>query len=1265
MTSNPKASDSSRSRDASSSSPLERRTTSSTFSSSLTKKFSAGSSETGESSTAASKRNSLIISGLNETSIDEAAEKTGALTVVRQVKDARGSHRSHRSRNSGGFLLSTFDSPVENATTTATPMEDLLRQRESSHDSKGKAVLQSSERKHVKRKSNVGTSPLAENVTTAGTGNVTTGNHGVGEEPTADRIDTTKQAAGPKATSTGLDVDSAQIVNLALNLSESRRNASRRILSQPLPPVPGGMGESFAGGSLRQHLQQQRRASRNISPKPNKGERAVTASPRIASGQRVSSPLQAAFDFPDGSYQYHFSASTLARAEKAKNAIELMAQYRRLLQFVPPLKPQHLEYARTASSAGSAPGSPTSSKLTHSRSVSASAPSVRQLGRPYNPLQYIRNRKVRSRNSRAIDGEAQGFGDLTKVTSWVDDVAKEAASENYQEADCLMLPTFSQAAEQAASPHTSPHSGLKNQPTPVKIKRPRIDWYINPADMLADVFWLEQDDNKKLIEDRSGRPIFQQSTDLKRPISRRGDEPEPKPSPDAVKKEPELDLRIDTKLPEFKSLRSDHSDSATSRARQKLREVRDATRIHGHNGLIREHRYLRSRSRSDSDSSDSDAVRAPRRRRSATTDSHDHRTDILEKQMLEMLAKEANETERISSPPGGKIMDTIEKPTLREELERARNPSGGHSRSASLVTKENQPKRDSFKSSSGRASLEVPGAIPRRSLEGLDSTAPNSPQSNGARIANAFVPSIAMDLSSPTRSQHTSPTRRPLSRARSKIRPLFERAPEVLRHRSVDDDSPIAVTIGSKEQTPERSMSPPKKAISKKTEDSVKSVKRAGSSVRRSKGEESGIRGLFKRNPVTRVSDFLWKKEAPAAIGTSSGFSTDESDIDDARAKGSKKGSRDSSAGDQLDEFDALQLKLPNRPELPVFTSPFERRGRSSRTKSDEIASVADAVAERQRAREQRRNYLLEPPPRIDVQNASPTSSPDTGPSNRFNRDDSVSDIESRRGSFSNGVQSADARLNAILGLPGKRRNALPVTGLSALEPSLDTRPSLEGNRTWSISDREISTNRGPMTKREIARVRALFLSSGIKAAEISRRAAEPKDLRTDNESTYQDVAELAKEKITLVPKSQEHRLAARILSDDIQLSAQMWHSSADTFCNSTVSSLVERISILQSRLVSNLTPMARDAADEADEVGRDLVTSQTLKVKRVMDKMDKMIRRRRRRFRWLRRGGWVLVEWLLVGVMWYVWFMVVLTRVVMGVGKGVVRSFRWLFWLD
>ena len=303
-------------------------------------------------------------------------------------------------------------------------------------------------------------------------------------------------------------------------------------------------------------------------------------------------------------------------------------------------------------------------------------------------------------------------------------------------------------------------------------------------------------------------------------------------------------------------------------------------------------------------------------------------------------------------------------------------------------------------------------------------------------------------------------------------------------------------------------------------------------------------------------------------------------------------------------------------------------------------------------------------PPRIDVHNASPTSSPDNFPEDRFQRDSSVSDIESRRGSFSTGVTSADARLNAILGLPGRRRNALPMTGLANLETTYDTRPSLEGKRQWSISDRGTSVHRGPMTKREIARVRALLLSSGIKAKEISRRAAELKDLRTDDDSRYKDVAILAKDEIKPVPKSQEHRLAARIISDDIQLSSQMWHASAETFCNSTISSLLENIETLRSRVGDTLTPLTRKAADEADEVGKDLVTSQTLQVKSVGDRISKMMRRRNRKFRWLRRGGWVMVEWGLVGVMWWLWSMVVIVRVVMAVFRGTVAAGRWLLWL-
>jgi hypothetical protein len=1073
-----------------------------------------------------------------------------------------------------------------------------------------------------------------------------------------------------KAAAPALDVDSAQIVNLALNLSESRRNASRRIVSTPLPQASGALGESTVGGSLRQHLQQQRRASRNISPKPDKGERTMPSS-RLGAGQNVHTPLQSVFDSPeDGHYEYHFSASTLARAEKARNAIELMAQYRRLLQYVPPLKPQALEKTTTASDAGS----PTSSNFGHSGSASTAVTAVRQLGRPYNPLQYIRNRKVRARTSRTIDGEAQGFGDLGKVSSWIDLVALESSTEEYQRADCAVIPRFSKAAEDAASPFGSPQSSAsKSQSAQVKFKRPRVDWITNPADMLADIFWTEQDDNKKLVEDRSGHPIFPQNTELKRPMSHQSDEHETRKSPTPVIKREELglDLKLDTQLPEFKPLKSDSermSDWAAHKAKQKLRGVRDVARIHhGHNGSGRDRYLLRSRSRSDSDSSEDDIVRSLRRKRSGTADSHDRGKDILEKQMMEMIAREARQADfgehEIASQKGN---TTIE--PNREESPSKVHEGKGHSRSSSLLAK----KRNSVQNgSSGRASLEVPGVNPRTSLDGLDTTAPSSPFSRATKLTNAFIPSIGMDLS-PTGSRPTSPTRRPLSRIGSKIRPLYSRSDEPGRHPEMDDGTPF-VFPSSKEQTPEtpnrtRSMSPPKKLINKTTDESQKSVKNAGS-IRKGKGEESGIRGLFKgpRNTVSKVSDYLWKKDASPGVGTASGFSTDESDIEDLKKiKSEKKESHQSSVNPPSQSIDELQFRseIPSRlADMPSFTSPFEHRGRSSRVKSDEISSQRDSLTEQEyeasnRRRSSRSNLL--DAPRIDVQNASPTSSPDTGPIDRFHRDSSVSEV----GSYHQGVQNADARLNSILGIPGKRRNALPVTGLSSLQTSSDTRPPLEGHRQWSISDMSVNEHRGPMTKREIARVRALLLSSGIKAKEISRRAAEPRDLRTSQEKWSKDIASLTEETIEPVPKSLEHKLAARILSEDIQFSARLCQRSAENFNNTIVAALLSRIGNMQTLLVDNLTPMTRSAGDEADEVTKDLVSSQTLQVKRISDKMDTMMRRRRRRFRWVRRGGWVLVEWALVGVMWGVWFVVMLIRILLGMGNGIVSGVRWLFWL-
>ncbi|TVY44180.1 hypothetical protein LSUB1_G003149 [Lachnellula subtilissima] len=1133
-------------------------------------------------------------------------------------------------------------------------------------DHKGKAA-----QKHKENgRSNVGGSPQAANVKTARDkqdfGGDSTADK-TSEQPARDTKDTTQAPA--------LDVDSAQIVNLALNLSESRRNAARRNTSTPLP----AFSEGFAGGSLRQHLQQQRRVSRNVSPKPDRGDRTMPASPRVA----IQSPLQASFDSAqEGGYQYHFSESTLARAEKAKIAIELMAQYRQLLQYVPPLKPQ----AGGTSDAGTAPGSPTSSgPVSRTVSQSTNLPPPRSLGREYNPLQYIRNRKVRSRNAKAIDGEAQGFGDLAKVSSWVDQVRRESSSEESQAADCLFMPSFSKAADTGATPHTSPQSNAgKGQATAPKVKRPRIDWVTNPADMIADVFWLEQDDNKKIIEDRHGWRVFPKRAELRRPWSRRSEEPELQPSPGhTVRKEAStMDLRIDTQLPKFRSIKEDpdkYSDSTTSRAKQRLRDVRDATRIHhGHNGSIHDRRqFIHSLSRSDSESSDSDGPRRLRRKRSGTEESGDRRTDILAKQMEEMLAKEAgdnewNRPERINSRETDKSRASQKSSVHKNSAEKQKSWSPSHSRSGSVVNNLGRSNRDSLRNgtSSGRASLEVPGHRSRPSMDDLDSTAPNSPESRATKLANSFIPSIGMDLSS-SWGRNLSPARTPLSKVKSKIRPAFR---DHSRNRShsrvrIEQTPDSELPTPAKEHTPDspssadkrrQSTSPVKKTTSRRTDESHKATKKG--SLRRGKTEESGIRGLFKntRNPVTRVSDMFWKtKESPAGYGGSSGFSTDDSDVEDikpAKIKAEKPSQSDSAAIEEDSDSLLVEQEKPSYlNDMPTFTSPFERRGRPIRTRSDNAEHKA-----REERRKASRAQLLSPPPRIDVQNASPSSSPDTGHCNRFTRDSSVSDVGSRRESFAPGVEGADARLNAILGLPGKRRNALPITGLSNLETTHDR----SRERQWSISDQSVSLHRGPMTKHEIARIRALLLSPGIKAKEINRRAHELKDLQTTDEAVYTGIAALATDDIAPVPKSQQHILAARILSNDIQLSSGLLQSSADAFITTSISSLVSNIDSLQSKLSDTLTPMTRRAGDEADEVSKDLVTSQTLHITRVTDKIDKMMRRRRRRFRWARRGGWVIVEWALVGVMWYVWFMVVLARVVMGVGRGVVGIFRWLFWL-
>ncbi len=215
------------------------------------------------------------------------------------------------------------------------------------------------------------------------------------------------------------------------------------------------------------------------------------------------------------------------------------------------------------------------------------------------------------------------------------------------------------------------------------------------------------------------------------------------------------------------------------------------------------------------------------------------------------------------------------------------------------------------------------------------------------------------------------------------------------------------------------------------------------------------------------------------------------------------------------------------------------------------------------------------------------------------------------------------------------------------------------------------------------------MLSAGVLAREISTRVREPRlwtapkikrhkqlaDSDSSDESdtapgdvSWSDVVRLAPNPAEIAnrPISQVefYPQAARILEVSMQRSSQQCQAAADAFLTDTTRTLHRRLSDLRAMVALDLSSLARAATDQADAVSADLAVEQRLNAKRVVDTIEKMLRRRRRRFRWVRRAGWLAVEWVLVGFMWYVWFLVMIVRIFLGVGNGLVAGVRWLLWL-
>ncbi|ETS81922.1 hypothetical protein PFICI_06924 [Pestalotiopsis fici W106-1] len=1217
---------------------------------------SYGSYETGESSTANGDASAVQDPSLTASALAEH----DASSKSRHIAKDGTRRRSHKPRPTGGFLLADpiYDGKLGHS--TAVDRDDERRRSRIPIDGRrAKSPMPATvpdelaSRRTYSSDYDVDMADMIEGATEER-------HAGKGLSSATSRIPT----ARPKQ---AVDLDSTQIVSMALNLSESRRMAQRRNISSPMPPRLAHVADSPVGGGLKQHLQQQRRTSRNLSPKPEKSGPA----PRTVSvsHQRLTNPLQASFD-PDSTYTYHFSSSTLNRAQKAKEHFELMAQYRRMLNFVPPLQ------AKSQASRPSTSSPPTSPNGGQS---SASYPFPRTqvpLGRPYNPLQYIRNRKVRARERKVIDGEAQGFSDVNRVTDWVDQAATMAAASPLQPDNAPTIPMYP-AAHNIMDPEVLDLAQISSAS---KSKRPRIDWFFEPADLVADLYWVEQDDNKSLIEDRHYSRIFpypKKSLSISRPMSPSKNETMTTPFPPTPMSHGEANASE-------ASMDRDHSDSnavsradtetshvsARDRARQKLQELKGLH--HWHNSSHNHHDFLHMRKSSFSDTSDSDGDRR-KRERSGTVSANSKA--LLEKQMNEMLAREALAAKQKSTQDTSAAAELRPKPFRTSLMTPEKSPgpsvtdnagSDARMEGSDIDRSDRAPLRHGSPVRSGRPSLEVPRWTNRASLD-FDSSAPTSPDLRATKNGGHHIPAIGMDLSPPG-SRPVSPVRKPFSKVKNIFRDRSrDRAAGATSGRDEHPDSPVdesGMLLSSPVSADDlnstvrlRSKSPAPRIPRVETHKSHKSI----GSLRLGKDEQMGLRNILKggakidgiiRGGVSKLSDLVWKKDQESDSSSSS-TSSDESEAEPARGRLRTPAALSDSSLRKTDEAHQGRNYLD---AMPVF-KPTSETDRTTIADSNSKLVPLNNPSQVAGRRSSRFDQLK--PPRIDVSNASPTSS--TGPLPDFSdKNATISDSDSRwRDSGVLVDESHMSGLDALLSLPAPLNRP--------------QRSSSSQTRHWSISDRSPSPQPSTqLSKREVARLRALALSSGIKAMEIARRAAEPQPIISPSGSKtilpvpWDELRPLVADKKmpATVSQLEVYTTTAQVLASSIRYTDTALEKSAAAFANGEMRQVHGRVDTMHTRVATDLIDMTRRAADEADECSRDMVDSQRLKVKRVVDIIDKMLRRRRRRFRWVRRGGWLMVEWVLVGFMWYVWFVVMILRIFLGIGRGVWAGAKWLLWL-
>ncbi|RAL05907.1 MICOS complex subunit MIC60 [Aspergillus ibericus CBS 121593] len=954
----------------------------------------------------------------------------------------------------------------------------------------------------------------------------------------------------------GLDRDSLQIVNLALNLSESRkrnslgRSASTRLSGGKwnLSTVNDlGHGGPQNGRNAMQTLGDDR--IRTVGAN-QLGLPSIHAPSSVASLLPQSAGSEA---LPQG-----FSESTLARAEKARRHFELFSEYLRLLPSLPPLARVDSHTTDSASFDGS------------------SHPS----SRVYNPLQCIRNRKVRFRERCAIDTGAEGWYDTEKVHQWVDSVEAQHSQHKHSPLECLQLPSFHSCREtkpceevdEADYLAVSPPSSLRraSRASSVKARRPRSDWIIGPAEFLADAAWIEQGKNKSKIVDRDGNHLYPDPSILITPDANQATTGHP---------EQLQDNRM--------SLDSEHPISRTS-----LSDARS--------GLATEFKRV---------------GRGRRRHRFRSSGRSGHGSDVAGKgtgSKRHKLGLLSSSSSSISSADGRLYRHSPMYNALSSERDASPLPDATRLRASGAVSEEDDsavdtrltPTHDTFpRYKSGRSPAWALSEGKRSSVSSIPSVDDRyDPLTNLATAESrspelhaqvGVFPSIAANLSPPS-SRSPSPSKGRFSRA---IGSRHERSKSNIRAKDVADDSPLDLAALRKdslsahlEDIPHASRLEPSPIP-----DRVSSLYQEDQSRIHSQNckdalqPESKLRGIFKGpgkiaekvgNEMSKVGDLILKKDTFPHSRRSSVSSTSSSDSNSLDNLEEARGDKVSGAKSLLRRF-------------PTFTDDASRASRKNLEKLNAKNNVSSAGQEEHRLSE----YNSPPRPGADASTVDPPreaggfSTSLHAPIARHEKLRFGPELHTVREQFKRG-NIKDAGVPFSLTRP-------PVTGLAQARAdttscSQERRPKLSNqSRSWSISNRSLSTSLvvGVPGKREVERTRALLLSSGIKAREITRRA----DCVRHPPPDFLRRAFDMETPIPQVTRLYEHEVAAQGLLRRFEKTHSLFQQSMDNFSGSISSPLKSQLSRLEDIVNDTISPRVQAATQDAEDLSIQLNTTSTL----------------------------------------------------------------------